>query len=68
LYRQYLSRRKSYRFESSATLRHLGWIDATHTQNFENLKSLQETQETKKIKNTIEIFEKMLDGLNVGER
>jgi hypothetical protein len=35
LYRQYLSRLKGYRFEISATLRQLGWIDAPHTQNFE---------------------------------
>jgi hypothetical protein len=35
LFRRYLSRLKGYRFEISATFRHLGWIDAPHTQNFE---------------------------------
>jgi hypothetical protein len=34
LYQRYLSRLKGYRFEISATLRQLGWIDAPHTQNF----------------------------------
>jgi hypothetical protein len=47
LYRRYLSRLKGYRFEISATLRKLGWIDAPHTQNFEILKSLEQTQESK---------------------
>jgi hypothetical protein len=28
-------RLKGYRFEISATLRQLGWIDTPHTQNFE---------------------------------
>jgi hypothetical protein len=49
LYRRYLSRLKGYRFEISATLRQLGWIDAPHTQNYEILKSLEQTQESKKI-------------------
>jgi hypothetical protein len=39
---------RSYRFEISATLRQLGWIDAPHTQNIEILKSLEQTQESKK--------------------
>jgi hypothetical protein len=26
---------KGYKFETSAILGHLGWIDAPHTQNFE---------------------------------
>jgi hypothetical protein len=30
-----LSHLKGYRFEISATLRQLGWIDAPHAQNFE---------------------------------
>jgi hypothetical protein len=33
LYRRYLSRLEGYRFEISATLHHLGWIE----QNFEIL-------------------------------
>jgi hypothetical protein len=41
LYRQYLSRFKSYKFEIPATLRQLGWIDAPHTQKFEIMKSLE---------------------------
>jgi uncharacterized Fe-S radical SAM superfamily protein PflX len=41
----YLSRLKYYRFEISATLHHLGWIDAPHSQNFEILESLKKTQE-----------------------
>jgi hypothetical protein len=45
LCRRYLSRLKGYRFEISSTLRHLGWIDAPHTQNFEILESLEQTQE-----------------------
>jgi hypothetical protein len=45
LYRQYLSRLKGYRFEISATLHQLGWIDAPHTQNFEIYKTLEQTQE-----------------------
>jgi hypothetical protein len=47
----------------------LGWIDVPHTQNFEILKSLEQTQESKKkIKITLEIFVKMLDGSNIAER
>jgi hypothetical protein len=38
LYRLYLSRLRGYRFEISAILRQLGWIDAPYTQNFEILK------------------------------
>jgi hypothetical protein len=68
LYQRNLSRLKGYRFEISATLRQLNWIDAPHTQNFEILKSLEETQESKKFKITFEIFVKMLDGLNVSKR
>jgi hypothetical protein len=68
LYRRFLSRLKSYRFEISATLRQLGWIDAPHTQNFEILESLEQTQESKKFKITFEIFVKMLYGLNFGKR
>jgi hypothetical protein len=45
LCRRYLSRFKGYRFEISATLGHLGWIDAPYTQNFEILKSLKQTQD-----------------------
>jgi hypothetical protein len=41
LCRRYLSRITGYRFEISATLRQLGWIDAPNTQNFEILKSLE---------------------------
>jgi hypothetical protein len=52
LCRGYLSRLEDYRFEISATLRQLGWIDAPHTQSFEILKSLEQTQESKKIKIT----------------
>jgi hypothetical protein len=62
LCRRYLSRLKSYRFEISAILRQLGWIDAPHTQNFEILKSLEQTQESKKFKIAFEIFVNMLDG------
>jgi hypothetical protein len=36
LYRRYFSHLKSYGFEISATFQNLGWIDAPHTQNFEN--------------------------------
>jgi hypothetical protein len=39
LYRRYLSRLKGNRFDISATLRHLGWID------FEIMKYLEQTQE-----------------------
>jgi hypothetical protein len=49
VYRRYFSR-KGYRFEISATLYHLGLIDAPHIQNFVNLKSLEKTQESKKFK------------------
>jgi hypothetical protein len=66
LYRRYLSRLKGYRFEIAATLRHLGWIDAPHTQNFEILKSLEQTQESKNLKISFEIFVKMLEGSNFG--
>jgi hypothetical protein len=48
LYRQYLSRLNCYR-EIFATLHHLDWIDAPHTQNLENFKSLEKTQESKKL-------------------
>jgi hypothetical protein len=34
---------KGYRIEILATLHHLDWINAPHTQNFEILKSLEET-------------------------
>jgi hypothetical protein len=68
LCRQYLSRLKGYRFEISANLRQLGWIDAPHTQNFENLESLEQTQELKIFIISFEIFIKMLDGLNFGKR
>jgi c-di-AMP phosphodiesterase-like protein len=61
-------RLKGYRFETSATLCQLGWIDALYTQNFEILKSLEQTQESKKIKITLEIFVKILNGLNFGKR
>jgi hypothetical protein len=64
LYRRYLSRLKGYRFDISATLHQLGWIDAPHSQNFEILKSLEQTQESKKYKITFEIVVKMLNGLN----
>jgi hypothetical protein len=50
-----------------ATLRHLGWIDAPHTQNFEILKSLEQTQESKNYEISFEIFLKMLDGFNFGK-
>jgi hypothetical protein len=56
LYRRYLSRRKSYRFEFSATFHYMGWIDAPHTQNFEILKSLEKTQESKKFEIIFDIF------------
>jgi hypothetical protein len=46
-YQRYLSCFIGYRFEISATLRQLGWIDAPHTQNFEILKTLEQTQESK---------------------
>jgi hypothetical protein len=52
LYRRYLSRLKGFRFEISATLRQLGWIDESYTQIFGILKSLEQTQETKQIKIT----------------
>jgi hypothetical protein len=68
LYRRYLSRLEGYRFEISAILRQLGWIEAPHTLNFEILKSLEQTQESKKFKITFEIFVKMLDGFNFGKR
>jgi hypothetical protein len=68
LCRRYLSRLKGYRFEILATLRQLGWIDAPHTQNFEILKSFEQTQESKNFKTSFEIFSKMLDGLNFGEK
>jgi hypothetical protein len=58
-YRRYLSRLRGYRFEISATLRKLGWIDAPQLRI---LKSLEQTQEIKKIKITFEICVKMLDG------
>jgi hypothetical protein len=61
LCRRYLGRLKDDRFEISAALRHLGWIDAPHTQNFEILKFLEQTQESKKIKICS-------DGLNFGKR
>ena len=35
LYRRYLSRLKCYSVQILATLSHLCWIDAPHTQNFE---------------------------------
>jgi hypothetical protein len=66
--RRYLSFLEGYRFEISATLRQLGWIDALHTQNFEILKSLEQTQKSKKFKISYEIFVKMLDGFNFGKR
>jgi hypothetical protein len=62
LYRRYLSHPKGYRFEVSATLRQLGWIDVPHTQNIEILKFLEQTQESTKFKIGFEIFVKMLDG------
>jgi hypothetical protein len=68
LCRQYLSGLKGYRFEISATLRQLGWIDTPHTKNFEILESLEQTQESKKFKISFEIFVKMLDGFNFGKR
>jgi hypothetical protein len=68
LCRRYLSRLEGYRFEISAILRQLGWIDAPHTQNFEILKSLEQTQESKNFKIRFEIFVKLLDGLNFGKR
>jgi hypothetical protein len=68
LCRRYLSRLKGYRFVISAIFRHLGWIDAPHTQNFEILKSLEQTQESKNSKIVFEIFVKMLDGCNFGRR
>jgi hypothetical protein len=43
-------------------------VVAPPTWNFEILKSLKQTQESKKIKITCEIFVKLLDGLNFGER
>jgi hypothetical protein len=43
-YRRYLSRLMGYRFEISANLHHLSWIDAPLTQNFEIWKSLERTQ------------------------
>ena len=45
----YLSRLKCYRIQILATLSHLGWIDAPHTQNFEFFKSLEKTQESKNL-------------------
>jgi hypothetical protein len=45
LSQRYLSRLKGYRFKISAALRHLGWIDAPHTHNFEIFKFLEQTQE-----------------------
>jgi hypothetical protein len=53
LCRRYLSRLKGYRFEISATLRQLGWIDAPHTQNFEILEYLEQTQKSKKLKSVL---------------
>jgi hypothetical protein len=47
---------KGYRFEISAPLRQLGWIDAPHTQNFEILKSLEQTQESKKLKSLLKFL------------
>jgi hypothetical protein len=52
----------------SANFRHLGWIDAPHTQNFEIWKSLEQTQESEKFKISFEIFVKMIEGLNFGKR
>jgi hypothetical protein len=52
----------------SAILRHLCWIDAPYSQNFEILKFLEQTQESKKFKITFEIFVKLLDGSNFGRR
>jgi hypothetical protein len=48
----------------------LGWIDAPHTQNFEILKSLEQTHTSgaKKFKVSLELFVKMLVGLNIGKR
>jgi hypothetical protein len=58
LYRRNLSRLKGYRFDISATLRQLEWIDAPYAQNFVILKSLEQTKESKKKKISV----KMLDG------
>jgi hypothetical protein len=66
LCRRYLSRLKGYRFEISATLRQLAWIDAPHTQNFEILKSLEQTQESKKFNISLIFFCK--NGLNFGKK
>jgi hypothetical protein len=63
LYRRYLSRLNCYRFEISATLHHLGWIDAPHTQNFEISRA---NSGVKKIKIIFEFFVKTLDGSNFG--
>jgi hypothetical protein len=45
----------------------MSWIDKLHTQNFVILKSLEQTL-VKKIKISFEIFVKILDGSNYGER
>jgi hypothetical protein len=49
-------RLNSYIFEISATLYHLSWIYAPHTQNFEILKSLEQTKEKKKLKSVLKFL------------
>jgi hypothetical protein len=56
LYLRYFSRLKGYRFEISATLHLLGWIDAPHTQNFEFWNLLRKLRKAKKLKSVLKFL------------